>query len=88
MNRLRSIAIIILVIAIPFILKAFELCNRFYIEVRDGDGIGLYFLGFEINDRLPYGEIPFYLWSFSAVGIVLIIISLTLFMRTKSRKES
>ncbi len=87
MNRLRFLAIIIFVISTPFILKALELFNRFYVEVRNGDGIGLYFLGFEINDKLSYGVIPFYFWSFLAIGIVLIILSIILFVRAKSSKE-
>ncbi|MCO1602522.1 hypothetical protein [Desulfosporosinus nitroreducens] len=57
MKRLRFIAKIIFVISIPFILKALDLYNRFYHEVWDGDGIGLYFFGIEINDKLPYGQI-------------------------------
>jgi hypothetical protein len=86
-NRLRFIARIIFVISITFILKALDLYNRFYNEVRDGDGIGLYFFGIEINDRLPYGEIPFYLWSFLAIGTLLIIFSVILFIKAKRRKE-
>lgn len=87
MNRLRFHAKIVFVISILFILKALELFNRFYIEVRDGDGIGLYFLGFEINDKLPYGEIPFYLWGFLTIGMLLIILSIFLFHRAKRCKE-
>ena len=78
---------IIFVISIPFILKALDLYNRFYNEVRDGDGIGLYFFGIEINDKLPYGQIPFYLWSFFAIGILLMVFAVILFIRAKRRKE-
>lgn len=88
MNRLRIIAGIIFVISIPFILKAINLYNGFYNEVSDGDGIGLYFLSIEINDKLPYGQIPFYLWSFLVIGILLIIFSVILFIRAKKPKES
>lgn len=87
MNRLRFIAMIIFVISIPFILKALDLYNRFYNEVRDGDGIGLYFLGIEINDKLPYGQIPIYLWSFFIIGILLMVFAVILFIRAKRRKE-
>jgi len=58
-RRLRFIAMIIFAISILFILKAVDLYNTLYHEVWDGDGIGLYFFGIEINDRLPYGQIPF-----------------------------
>ncbi|MFZ3130621.1 MAG: hypothetical protein WA125_05825 [Desulfosporosinus sp.] len=88
MSRLRFTAIILFLITIPFFTKALDLYNRFYNEVRDGDGMGLYFYGFEINDKVPYGQIPFYLWSFLAIGILLIILSVILFIRTKSPKES
>lgn len=87
MNRLRFIAMIIFVISIPFILKALDLYNRFYNEVRDGDGIGLYFLGIETNDKLPYGQIPIYLWSFFIIGILLMVFAVILFIRAKRRKE-
>lgn len=76
---------IIFVVSIPFILKALELYKRFYIEVRDGDGIGLYFSGIEINDKLPYGQIPFYLWSFLVIGILLIMFSIIVFIRAGRR---
>lgn len=87
MNKLRFIAMIIFLISIPFILKALDLYNRFYNEVRDGDGIGLYFFGIEINDKLPYGQIPIYLWSFFTIGILLILFAVILFIRAKRRKE-
>lgn len=83
MNRLRLISMIIFVISITFILKALHLYSRFYNEVRDGDGIGLYFFGIEINDKLPYGQIPFYLWSFLAIGILLFIFSVILFIKSE-----
>jgi CRISPR/Cas system-associated protein Cas10 (large subunit of type III CRISPR-Cas system) len=86
-NRLRFAAIILFLVSILFIAKALDLYNRFYNEVRDGDGIGLYFYGFEINDKLLYEQIPFYLWSFLAIGILLIIFSVILFIRAKRRKE-
>jgi len=86
-NRLKFIAMIICVISIPFILKALDLYNRFYNEVRDGDGIGLYFFGIEIIDKLPYGQIPIYLWSFFTIGILLMVFAVILFLRAKRRKE-
>jgi len=85
-NNLRFIAKIIFAISILFILKALDLYYIFYIGVRDGDGIGLYFLGVEINDKLPYGQIPFYLWRFLAIGTLLIIFSVILFIWAKKRK--
>lgn len=66
---------------------ALKLYYVLYNEVKDGDGIGLYFLGIEINDKLPYGQIPLYLWSFLTIGVLLIISSIFLILRAKRRKE-
>jgi hypothetical protein len=38
----------------------------------DGEGIGVYFLGVEINDRVNLREIPFYVTAFFGLGMVLL----------------
>lgn len=87
MNKLRFIAKIIFAISILFVLKALELFFKNKYLVRDGDGTGIYFYGFEINDKVPYGQIPFYLWLFLAIGTLLLIFSVILFILVKRRKE-
>lgn len=47
----------------------------------DGDGIGVYFLGLEINDRVPEADIPQYAIGFFISGLITILISLFLLTR-------
>lgn len=61
--------------------------------IPDGDGIGVYFLIFEINDRVPNSEINAYSSLFGKLslyaGIVLfalILLNLWLFFRGKREK--
>jgi hypothetical protein len=83
-KKLRNISIILFIVSLPFILKAISL----FTVVRDGNGIGLYFIGLEINDKLPYGQIPVYAWSFLAIGVLLILFSVILFFRYRKSKAS
>jgi hypothetical protein len=41
----------------------------------DGDGIGVYFLRFEINDRVPENSIPSYAIGFFISSLVAFIVS-------------
>jgi hypothetical protein len=55
----------------------------------DGDGIGVYFWGFEVNDRVPEGSIPSYAVGFIISSVLALIASLVLIgMNLKSRNES
>ena len=40
-------------------------------ERVDGSGIGVSFLGFEIDDRVPTAEIPYFAGRYLAAGVVL-----------------
>jgi hypothetical protein len=42
----------------------------------DGDGIGVHFLGFEIDDRVPEKNIPSYAIGFFTTSVLTIIISI------------
>ncbi|MFD1738622.1 hypothetical protein ACFSCX_19040 [Bacillus salitolerans] len=54
----------------------------------DGDGIGVYFLGFEINERVPEESIPSYAVGFFISSFLVIIASLTFVgMNLKSGKK-
>lgn len=47
----------------------------------DGDGIGVYFLGLEINDRVPESNIPGYAIGFFISGLITALITLLLLRR-------
>jgi hypothetical protein len=44
----------------------------------DGNGIGIYFLGFEINDRVPEKSIPPYAIGFFAASLITMTIATAL----------
>jgi Fe2+ transport system protein B len=46
----------------------------------DGDGIGVYFLGMEINDRVPEAEIPTYATQFLKYGMITLVGALVMFI--------
>jgi hypothetical protein len=81
-NYRRPTSIILLLFSLAFIYKAVSLLSI----VKDGDGIGLYFLGLEINDKLPYEQIPKYSWSFLLLGLLFIFISIGLSLKSLKNK--
>jgi len=65
------LAIIFLILALASFLKFLELQN----VVVDGDGIGVYFLCFEINDRVPKEEIPIYAHRFLNTALIFTLVA-------------
>ncbi len=64
--------------AILFLFGAYLLfraycINSIYLNGIDGDGIGIYLLGIEINDRVPTEKVPEYVKGFALLGSILII---------------
>jgi hypothetical protein len=49
----------------------------------DGNGIGIYFLGFEINDRVPEKSVPPYAIGFFAASITTMTIAIALIRKAK-----
>ncbi|WP_077618481.1 hypothetical protein [Bacillus sinesaloumensis] len=48
----------------------------------DGDGIGIYFLGMEINDRVPVKSIPGYTTGFFILSFAAFLITIALARKT------
>ncbi|WP_316568963.1 hypothetical protein [Neobacillus sp. YIM B06451] len=48
----------------------------------DGDGIGVTFLGLEINDRVPEANIPTYAIGFFVASFITLLIALVLVVKT------
>jgi hypothetical protein len=57
------------VLSIILFIKFIELRN----VVFDGDGIGIYLLGFEINDRVPNGQVITYANGFLIASLLFLI---------------
>jgi hypothetical protein len=49
-------------------------------EAVDGDGIGVYFLGMEINEKVPTADIPSYANGFLGTGTILLLLAVSLFV--------
>lgn len=62
------LAAIFLIFGVLTLLKFFELNNVGYV---DGGGIGVYFLGFEISDKVPTEKIIKYALGFLISSIAL-----------------
>lgn len=86
MRLFKYISVIAIIASIPFFLKAFALFNIINNANRDGDGIGLYFLGLEINDRLRYEQIPSYSGTFLVIGLLLVVCSIVMYVRTRKQE--
>lgn len=41
--------------------------------VGDGDGIGIYLLCFEINDKVPIRHVPLYATAIATLGVTLML---------------
>jgi hypothetical protein len=48
----------------------------------DGEGIGVYFLGLEINDTVPEAKIPTYAIGFFVASLITLLIALALVGKT------
>jgi hypothetical protein len=48
----------------------------------DGDGIGIHFLGLEINDRVPEAKIPSYAIGFFVTSLITLLIAIALVRKT------
>ncbi|MGM0878076.1 MAG: hypothetical protein ACQEWV_26005 [Bacillota bacterium] len=48
----------------------------------DGDGIGIHFLGLEINDRVPEASIPTYAIGFFVASLLTLFIAFALVRKT------
>ncbi|WP_198530521.1 hypothetical protein [Bacillus sp. LL01] len=47
----------------------------------DGKGIGVYFLGMEINDRVPVAKIPSYAFGFFFAGLCTLLLAIIPFAK-------
>ncbi|MET3729233.1 hypothetical protein ABID52_002814 [Fictibacillus halophilus] len=54
----------------------------------DGDGIGVYFLGIEINESVPSVDIPSYANGFMGSGVIFLILAVCLFVILLSEKST
>ena len=68
---LKIFSLVIIVMLVLLSVMAFSKYRELsQITFVDGNGIGLYFLGFKINERVLTSEIPAYARGFLAVSIV------------------
>ena len=68
--------------AILFLFGAYlvlKACTLYwtYFNFFDGDGIGIYLLGFEINDKVPIRHVPLYATAIATLGVILMLPMIT-----------
>ena len=83
-KKLRNFSIILFIASIPFLLKSYSLFHM----VQDGWGIGIDFLGFEINDKVPFEQVSQYAAVFLLIGTVILLVSLVLFYKAREHKTA
>ena len=81
---MKYFSIIIFSISVYLLFKAVSLFNF----QRDGDGIGIYIFGLELNDRVLNEQVPKYSFSFLVIGLILVIISAIAYYKSKTYRVS
>ncbi|WP_246943322.1 hypothetical protein [Bacillus pinisoli] len=66
--------ILLLILTVLLFLKGVQLWT-FGTNV-DGGGVGIYFLGLEINDHVKEASIPNYALSFAGAGIITLTVTI------------
>jgi hypothetical protein len=91
-NLFKWIAVLFTVESIAYFFHSFKL-GRIVSGIKngtyfkDGDGIGIYFMGTEINDRVPWNEIYIYRDSFLKKGFLMLIIGATFYLFHRKMKQ-
>jgi hypothetical protein len=55
--------------------------------IKDGDGIGVYFMGLEVNDRVPWNEIYVYRDSFMKKGFLMLLLGVAIYAFHRKMKK-
>lgn len=91
-NLFKWIALLFTVESTAYFFHSFKLAkivsginNGTYF--KDGDGIGIYFMGTEINDRVPWNEIYIYRDSFLKKGFLMLIIGAAFYLFHRKMKQ-
>jgi hypothetical protein len=71
-----GIAIILIIFAVLLFNKGLDLWSLG--TNVDGDGIGVHFLAFEINDKVPEESIPSYAMGFFISSLVISVLSVVI----------
>ena len=79
-----SIFVFLIVVTILLFSKGMDL--RSIGTDVDGAGIGVYFLFFEINDRVPTQSIPTYAYGFFIASIITALVAISIFIVGKKGK--
>ncbi|MCM3666197.1 hypothetical protein M3204_17395 [Mesobacillus subterraneus] len=80
MNSIKGIVSILLILLTALLAK--EGVELWSLGTNvDGDGIGVHFLGFEINDRVPEASIPSYAIGFFVTSAITLLMTITVIGR-------
>jgi len=87
MGVTKTLGVIVLVLLSVLLLEKGIDLSQLAHEV-DGTGIGISFLGMEIDDRVPRSEIHQYAAGFMLAGLVMLSASLVVGFKGKSAGEA
>lgn len=73
------------IISVVFLFKGIELWS--VIDHVDGDGIGITFLGFSINDRVLNESISGYALGFTIASIIPFLVAANIALRVKIKRN-
>ncbi len=77
--------LVLSIISVLFLIKGIELWS--VIDHVDGDGIGITFLGFNINDRVLNESISGYAMGFTIASIIPFLVAANIALRAKIKKN-
>ncbi|MBT2639532.1 MULTISPECIES: hypothetical protein [unclassified Bacillus (in: firmicutes)] len=77
--------LVLSIISVLFLIKGIELWS--VIDHVDGDGIGITFLGFSINDRVLNEGISGYALGFTIASIIPLLVAANIALRAKIKKN-
>lgn len=84
-NLFKWIALLFTIESIAYFFHSFKLARivsgtKKGTYFMDGDGIGIYFMWTEINDRVPWNEIYMYRDSFLKKGFLMMVIGVAFYL--------
>jgi hypothetical protein len=79
------LVLLLSIISVLFLIKGIELWS--VIDHVDGDGIGISFLGFSINDRVLNDSISGYALGFTIASIIPFLVAANIALRVKMKKN-
>ncbi len=91
-NLFKWIALLFTIESVVYFISSLKLakvvsginCGTYF---KGGDGIGVYFMGLEVSDRVPWNEIYIYRDSFFKKGLLMLIIGAAFYLFHREMRQ-